>query len=192
MGSVTGSAVRTASLLLCALVAGGCAWHSAGAEHYLGPVWFRYSSGDDAHVRQTRRFGLLFEGGRQWSLGVGSATRVAASPADVGGATHTEHWDRKAWFGATKPETWHFSPFYVSARNLSTPVFFIRSLFGVQAGFGSELRSLTLGWARRSEIRPPPDSLYRFRYDSSRPLDMHFKIWRYEPGEPAPVQLILK
>ncbi len=81
MGSMTAaSAARTLgaiALLPCALFAGGCAWHTADAEHYFGPVWFRYSSGDAAHVRQTRRFGLLLEGGGQWSLMLFLSTAVA-------------------------------------------------------------------------------------------------------------------
>jgi len=174
------------------LFASGCAWRTAQSERYFGPVFHRTVAAADgrASVRQTRHLGLLLEMGRQWGLAVGFADRVAAAPVEIaGGDTDGEQWSD---LGSARLGSWSFSPLYLAGRGLPTPRFLARTILGVRLGYGEEARSLSVGYARATEVRPPHDALYALEYDAGDPLAMRFHVWHDRPGHQPPVQLILK
>ena len=174
------------------LFATGCAWRTAHSERYFGPVFHRTIAAADgeAAVRQTRHLGFLLEVGRQWGLTVGFADRVAAAPAEIaGGASSGERWST---LGSPPFGSWFFSPLYLVGRRLPAPRFLARTVLGVRVGYGEEARSLSVGYARTTEVRPPHDALYALDYDASDPLAMRFHVWHDRPGHQPPVQVILK
>jgi hypothetical protein len=181
-----------AGLLLGAL-GSGCAWRGDGAERYFGPVFYRHAPepGDEAWVRQARHVGFLLEGGRQWGVALGYADRIGAAPRELGDAPPPEY----AWSSAGSLPLfggWSFSPFYLQGRGLPEPIFVKRTLLGVQLGYGAEVRSVSLGYAGTTQVRPPHDALYELDFSSDDPMGMRFRIWRDQAGRAPPVHLILK
>jgi hypothetical protein len=76
--------VRVLAILLVCLAAGGCAWRTGTAEHYVGPVRFRYNApaADRPATSQVVAIGLLGEIGRQLGISLGVIDRIAVSPRD--------------------------------------------------------------------------------------------------------------
>jgi hypothetical protein len=195
------TAYRYSSALLIALALGGagCALRLAGAEHYVGPVWFRYTEPPlgRAYVSQVRAVGLLGELGTPSGLTIGGVDRVAVAPTgatcagDAPGARQWQ-WTRFGLPGSLQPEEWYLSPFYLRGADVPAPCFTRRVTYGVTAVGGGELAALSIGVTARTHTQPPPDAVSAFEFAASRPLDTRFTVWRVAEGDALPITSILK
>jgi hypothetical protein len=142
----------------------------------------------EARITDFLRFGLLLEGGEQWGVAVGSTRRIAAAPLDACDESGSMPIRSSAPL-AIAGERWTFSPFYLRIENAPPAVFVSRTTYGVELTAGPELTAVSVGLTARTLLTPPPDSLSRFVYDSSRPLATRFVTCRAVPDQPLPLTL---
>jgi hypothetical protein len=173
--------LRPVLLGFVVLLVTGCAWRASGAEHYIGPVLFRYSD-DGTAVHQVRALGLFAEAGRQWALTLGFVDRVAVSAhgADAD-APAPVRWTA-AGVGALAPARWHLSPFYLRGDDVAAPHLVFRQMFGAQIGAGDEVNAVSLGVIARAHVTPPDDAAVVVHFRSGDPLATRLTIWNAAAG----------
>jgi hypothetical protein len=164
--------------LIATVGAPGCAWRTANAEHYFGPVLFRYSEErqEECAVNDLWQVGVLAEGGRQWGLAVGAAERLTADlkPAD---GTAAPRWTRPwSFWPETTPGKWNLSLLYLRGDNVKPPLMLWRRLIGGGAMAGSELSAVSVGYSSRLTVLPAQDSFSVLVFNSNRPLQSVCKI----------------
>lgn len=168
-----------------------CVWRTGTADHYFGPVWFRYTAppAGKAYVGQVLRVGLGLEGGTNWgfSLGVSNRTAIAPVLADTAGQGREARPESGSmpWGpgGTLKAGVWNFSPFYLRVQREPRVFFIARTLHGGEAVVGQDGNALTLGYARRTLFTPPDHAFARLRYDDGQPLEAEAAAW---PGSEIP------
>ena len=165
---------------------GGCAWRAENTEHYFGPVLFRYAAPPqaNAHVSEQRHLLVLIEAGQQWGVSVGWNTRVAVSPRrGDGGLRESEKAPPWRWsmplglFGSPEEGRWNLSLIYLVGERVPSAEFVSRSTIGARMGIGSEVKALSIGAVRETQLRPRSDAVYALSYDSRRPLETNFQVW---------------
>ena len=189
-----------AALLSMLLVAGlgGCAWRSASAEHYLGPVLFRYSEPrpDRAAIHQVVAIGALAEGGSQWGLTLGVVHRTSVVPRIVGveepvtAPTPVARWTPVDV--PPEPGRWNVSWFYLRLPAPRSMGLITRRLYGAQVIAGPELSAVSLGITAVTRVRVPDDALVHVIYDSHAPLSAVFSVWPVGPDGPLPFPDVLE
>ena len=170
--------------ILCAHAS--CAWRSQEAEHYFGPVMYRYVTpgSGKAYLSEQIHFPFLFETGDQWSFTIGLNRRLVASPIVIKkfrkGKVDSTLWK---W---TKPLAllpdpaegeWGVSLIYLRGDGLKESNLFSRAQYGASMGFGNEARNLSLGVASKVELRPVQEGVYLLEYDSNRSNETRYEIW---------------
>jgi hypothetical protein len=156
------------------LLSSGCVIRTESQEHFLGPVWYRFSGPPvtEANISQMKHFGLLLEAVSQWGLAIGFSERTAISPAGSGeGEMRHPIWSQP--FSLTSsPESgrWGFSLLYLRGEAVPKPVFVSRTTYGASVAVGSETSAVTLGAGNRTILRPPAGHLLSFSFDRRQPL----------------------
>jgi len=176
------------SVTLVPVVVSSCAFRTAGADHYVGPILYRTAAAcpDGADTTQVVSVGAAIETGRQWGLSLGFIERVAASPRDGEIPCST------AAQGGTVDRRWHVSAIYVRFDHDEPPRFVHRSVVGAQAVAGLEANALSIGAISATLLLPPPDAYCNLRYDARDPTGMHFTVWRVRADHPPPEREILE
>ena len=181
------------AVLLIASSAAGCAWRTAAAEHYFGPLLIRFSppEGDAPAVKQVLGLGLMGEGGHQWGFSVGVVERIAVWPA-YGPGSKPEASHRPPWSmllaGRVAPASrrWHFSPFYARVGSSEPPVLVTRRLWGAQVVAGPEATAASLGIVSVTRVDVPDDAVSLVHYDARAPLAARFRVWRAGSNQELP------
>jgi hypothetical protein len=135
-------------------------------------------------VNQTLRVGVAAEGGRQWSLTVGVAERVAVAPVIYGQSPRIET-GVQAILHVALPGGWRLSPLYLRVRH-PEPVLVHRVTRGVEMAAGPERVGLSAGVVIRTVARPPDDSVGVMHFRSRRPLDAVLVLSPVAPGAALP------
>ena len=178
MGAVLGGVLFWASVA-------GCVWRTETAEHYFGPVLFRYTTPatGHAHVAQQRHLLFLIEGGQQWGISVGLKDRVLALPEEMrdrpGKGEGSPQWKWSMvpdWAGGLAENDWHVSLFYLRGERPARPEFVSVTTYGFSAGAGSESNAVTIGVSSLREFRPRSDALYLLEYFGDHPMRTRFKV----------------
>lgn len=152
----------------------GCVIRAGSQEHFLGPVWYRFSGppATEANISQVKHFGLVLEAGNQWGLAVGVSERTAISPAGSG-EKEMRHptWSKPlSLTSGPEPGRWEFSLIYLRGEAAAQPVFVSRTTYGASVALGSETSAVTVGAGNRTILRPPAGHLLSFRFDRRQPL----------------------
>lgn len=169
-----------------------CVHWSGGAEHYWGPVFYRYVTPHEGHayVGQVISLGLWAESGAQWGMTFGASNRVTVDPIAVsvkkGNLVGRNYW--RAPLSITTSETggnWRFSPMHLSIEREEQDYFSSRTLEGIELVFGKKTNAFTVGYARDTLFTPPPDALAKLRFQDDRPLAAEATVWLdiTDPGE---------
>ncbi len=188
--SVMVQAALVVLVVACSLF--GCAWRTATAEHYFGPVLFRVSWLDGAApTSQVLAIGILAEGGRQWGVSLGVMERIAVSPVYMQGTDIEEPQRRPQWSAlgaAVLPAVrhWMFSPVYLRVEEIGTPVLVARRLFGAQIVAGPEARAASLGVVSLAHVDVPDDAFSQIHFDSRAPMATRVRVWRAGPDHELP------
>jgi hypothetical protein len=184
------------TILLPAVLLAGCAWRSASAEHYLGPVFFRYRDAGAAgpEISQIVAVGVLGEAGRQWGLSIGVIERTVVSPLDkTETPTATRNPGRYSLFtGVTRPGHWGLSPLYYRVQTARPPGLVVRRLHGLQLGAGPEVRGVSLGMVSLARLDAPDNAIAVVRYDARAPMNARFSLWRPRLDDELPLTEILE
>jgi len=123
-------------LLLAILPLHSCAWRGGAAEHYLGPVLFRYSPPleDRPAISQLVALGVFREGGRQWGLSLGGVERTTVSARLIGDMEPVATPKSPRWstplnlLGSPVPSRWTLSLFYLRVDGMQPPGLLARRL----------------------------------------------------------------
>ena len=187
-------------VLVVAYSASGCAWRTATAEHYFGPVLFRYSppEGDAPATNQVVAVGALGEAGRQWGMSLGVVERITVSPAYMRGTEREEAQQRPQWsmllggLVSPAPRRWTFSPVYLRVDEIGVPALVVRRLYGAQIVAGPEVRAASLGVVSLARVDVPDDAIALIDYDSRVPMAARFRVWRVGPDHELPPLHVLQ
>ena len=187
-------------LLIATLTLHGCAWRSGAAEHYLGPVLFRYSPSleDRPAISQVVAMGVFGEGGRQWGLSLGVVARITISPRLLDGTEPVATPNSPRWstplnpLGSPVPGRWNFSPFYLRVDRVQLPGLVARRLYGLQLVAGPEIHAVSLGMTSLMRVEVPNDAIALVRFDAHAPLAARFSMWRTRPDYNLPLTEILE
>jgi len=161
----------------------GCAWRSGGVEHYIGPVSFRYVSppSGKAYVGQVVRWGLSTEGGSSWGISVGMSERIGVAPlssSKIKSKSRLPRWSMPLSLVQTPAENqWHWSLFYLRVEDMPPPVFFSRSVCGLEAVMGQEVTTFSIGLAHRTLSTPPEQAFSTLHFETARPMETRAKVW---------------
>jgi hypothetical protein len=192
--------VRALAILLACLAAGGCAWRTGAAEHYVGPVLFRYSApaDDGPATSQVVAIGVLGEIGRQVGISLGVIDRIAVSPRDRSSPDAGDPGASAAWstplspLPAPGPGRWNASLVYQRVTGAGEPALVVRNLYGVQLVTGPEARAASLGVVSTTRVQLPEDAIAVLHYDARAPLAARFSVWRAGADGVVPAAEILK
>lgn len=192
--------VLAGTLLLAVLATGGCAWRSATAEYYLGPVLFRYGPpvDDRPATSEVMVIGLLGEGGQQWGLSFGVVERTTIAPRYVDGMTARDPADAPRWSTPLSPlpppvpGRWNLSLLYLRVDGLGPPALVTRRLHGLQLLAGQETNAASLGMVSSTRVDVPDNVVAFIDYDARSPMSARFSVWRTEVDEALPLTEILK
>jgi hypothetical protein len=178
-----------------------CAVRVGDAEHYVGPVLFRYSGAcrTDPAISQVVQAGVVGEAGRQWGMTLGVWERIAATAADgLRAAEPAEPCeDGVRWTAPLSipftlaPRRWTFSPIYLRCDGCGAPAFVARTAAGVQAVAGPEASALSVGVTTRTLATPPDDAFWVLRFDARRPMETRFTVWPMSPGADRVAERVL-
>ncbi|CAG1000609.1 hypothetical protein GPROT1_03843 [Gammaproteobacteria bacterium] len=171
--------------LLLALLLNACVWRSGDADHYLGPVLFRYSTPPNrkAYVGQVVRLGLSAEAGNNWGIVLGVSERITVAPLLAATGQQDRDAAQYRWlmplgFEQTPAaDEWNLSLLYLRVEHGPGRFFLSRSIHGAEFALGEEANALTVGYARRTLFTPPDNAISRLRFDDSRPLASQATVW---------------
>ena len=169
-------------VLLIYITCAGCAIRVAQTEHFVGPIWFRYSA-DEAtrpQVIEVVRFGVAAEMGNQWGVTLGVLDRIAVAPREPGVTDGAENyrWRLPLQSGPDPvPERWHVSWLYARVEGLRPAQLVRRVVYGAEVTAGPEARALSLGVTARMHIHALPDAVSIVRFNSRWPLATRFTVW---------------
>ena len=186
--------------ILLACLAGGCAWRTGTAEHYVGPVLFRYSAPADdlPATSQVVAIGILGEIGRQLGISLGVIDRIAVSPRDRTSPGADDPGPTPAWstplspLPSPTPGRWNASFLYLRVTGAGEPALVVRNLYGVQLVAGAEARAASLGVVSTTRVRLPEDAIAVLHFDARAPLATRFSVWRAGADGVVPAAEILK
>ena len=165
-------------LLVCFL--SGCSWRTVDAEHYFGPVLYRFSDplNAQAHVAQVRRIGVSAEAGTNWGIAIGMADRIVIAPKVIGMAEPEKPQTPAQNTDSGASEDWHLSLLYLKIEPHPDSFFIAREVYGAGAVLGDEAHAISVGFASRTLFRPPANSLSQLHFVSSHPLQAKAALWR--------------
>ena len=181
--------MRAAVFVAAALLLAGCAVRMGGAEHYVGPVLFRFRPPDETvgAVTQVIRLGISGEAGSQWGLAAGAVDRVAvvAQSADGLAPGMRPRWTTPLSFlSPPAPGAWNVSLLYLRVDGMPRPTFVVRRTYGAEMTAGAEINALSIGWTARTRAEPPDHSFSVLRFDSRRPMDTVSVTWAEDAPPP--------
>jgi hypothetical protein len=191
-------------ILLAALATGGCAWRTGTAEHYVGPVLFRYSAPADDRPGTTQvvAIGILGEIGRQLGLSLGVVDRIAVSAHDRSRPDTDDPGPAPTWstplspLPPPAPDRWNASLLYLRVTGRVTgaaeSAFVVRTLYGIQLVTGPEARAASAGVVSLTRLQLPDDAIAVLHYDARAPLAARFSVWRASPDRVVPAAEILE
>lgn len=173
-------------VLVVACSSSGCAWRTATAERYFGPVLFRFSppEGDAPAINQVISIGIFGEAGRQWGISLGVVERLTVSPVYMRGTDPEEPLRQAHWsmllggLVSPAPRRWNFSPLYLRVDEVGTPALVTRRLYGAQIVAGPEERAASLGVVSLARVDVPEDAIAVIDYDSRAPMAARLRVWR--------------
>jgi hypothetical protein len=170
---------------LLTLYLGGCSWQSDNAEHFIGPMLFRYSAPPigKAYVGQVIRFGISAEAGINWGLSIGLLDRVAvtplvSTPGKTVQAQSIPQWVMPLGHSRT-PEAgrWNFCLVYCRVERKAGIFFISRTIHGAEMVVGGEANAFSIGIVSRTLFTPPDDAIAKLHYERARPLESQAMVW---------------
>ena len=159
-----------------------CAWRTAEADHFIGPILFRAIQPPEgkAYIWEEKSvFPLMFEAGEHSGMTIGLIKRLTAYPVD-GNTTWLIKWCSGIFsFSCSRPsmsDGWHWSLFYSRVVHGKAPEFHDRTVIGTSIGAGTDGRYLTIGYSAETQLRPRDNAYYIFCYTRRDPLRMRFEV----------------
>lgn len=163
----------------------GCAWRSGQAEHYIGPVWFRYVTPPTgkAYVSQVVRYGIATEAGPSSGIALGMSERITVAPISSGGKRSGTDIKAPRWSmplsiaPAATESSWNLSLLYLRIEDMPAPVFHSRTTYGVEAVVGTEATAFSIGAVTRTLSTPPGNAFSKLHFQTAHPMDARAKVW---------------
>lgn len=177
-----------------------CVWRADDAEHYIGPVIFRYSAppNGNAYVGQVVRLGVSAEAGTSWGIALGASERITVAPLVIPATNKDQTSSHGRWmmplsFSPTPTVgKWNFSLLYLRVARDPGSFFLSRAIQGAEIVFGEEANALSVGIAHRTLFTPPDNAISRLRFDDNRPLESRATVWLDVPEHDGLPDSLLK
>lgn len=162
-----------------------CVWRTDDAEHYIGPVLFRYAAPPigKAYVGQMVRLGLSAEAGTSWGLALGVSERIAVAPLVAATSKNDQPPSHNRWrvplsFSQTPTAgEWNFSLLYLHVEREPGSFFISRTIHGAEIVLGEEANAFSIGIVSRTLFTPPDNTISKLHYERARPLESQAKVW---------------
>lgn len=175
--------------LLIAPFFSACVWRGVDAEHYIGPVLFRYvtPSNGNAYVSQVVRFGVAAEAGTSWGIALGMSERIAVTPQFAPTGKKDQRARHNRWlmplsFSQTPTSgEWNFSLLYLRVEREPGIFFISRTTHGAEIVVGEEATAFSLGTVSRTLFTPPDNAISKLHFERARPLKSLAKVWLEVP-----------
>lgn len=135
----------------------GCVWHGRSSDIIYGPAFIRSDSAENHARVQQIQLPVLFEGGRQWGMTLGFASRTAmASVQESNSVPAVEETLQNGFHWLFTRIQYHHPPELIR-----------RAFAGIQFQIGREATALSAGYGSKISFSPRTDGVFLVRFNSA-------------------------